>query len=229
MNNNDELKNKMIEWGAEKVGYADLKAVLPEEYKHLSTGISFVIRLSDEIISQIKDSPTHTYFHHYRSVNTLIDQISLKASIYLQNLGYLAMPIAASQSVNGEGRNYEGVFQHKTTATLAGIGWIGKSACLITQEYGPRVRLGTVLTNMTVKVDQPMVLSLCGNCNTCVDNCPAMAIRGKLWNQEVAREEFFDAKACSVHMHKKYQHIGRGAVCGICIKSCPKGTQVIKR
>ena len=229
MHNNDELKYKMMEWGAAKVGYGDLKAVIPEEYKDLSTGISFAIRLSDEIISQIKDKPTHTYFHHYRSVNALIDQIALKGAIYLQSLGYLAMPIAASQSINGEGRNFEGIFQHKTAATLAGIGWIGKSACLITQEYGPRVRLGTLLTNMPVKFDQPIIASRCGNCTSCVDSCPANAIKGNHWTQSVAREELFYAKVCSMHMHKQYQHIGRGSVCGICIKSCPQGTQVIKR
>ena len=229
MNQSEQLKNQIKEWGAAKVGYANLENVLPEAYKHLKTGISIALRLSDEIISQITDIPTHAYFHHYRTVNTWLDQITLKTAMQLQEWGYLAMPIAASQSINGDGYYYQGIFQHKTAATLSGIGWIGKSACLITEEYGPRVRLGTVLTNMEALWDESITESKCDVCNNCVKACPALAIRGAIWNQTVTREELFDAQACSTHMHNHYQHIGRGSVCGICIKACPKGSKIIKR
>ncbi|KXG73647.1 4Fe-4S double cluster binding domain-containing protein [Thermotalea metallivorans] len=223
------LKNKIMEWGASKVGYADLGDVLPEEYKHLKTGISIAVRLSDEIMSQIQEAPTHTYFHHYRTVNFFIDQITLKITMQLQEWGYLAMAIAASQSVNIDGRHYRGVFQHKTAATRSGMGWIGKNGCLVTEEYGPRVRLGTVLTNMDVVYDPPVVASKCGACKKCVQACPAMALRGGLWYPGMPREEMVDARACSMHMHAHYQHIGRGSVCGICIKTCPQGNKIIKR
>ncbi|MBB6217082.1 epoxyqueuosine reductase QueG [Anaerosolibacter carboniphilus] len=223
------LKNKILEWGASKVGYGNLEDVLPEEYKHLKTGISIAIRLSDEVISQIDLTPTHTYFHHYRSVNAFIDQISLRITMLLQEWGYLAMTIAASQSVNMEGNYYRGIFQHRTAATRAGIGWIGKNGCLITEEYGPRIRLGTVLTNMDVHYDTPITESRCGLCKNCVQACPALALRGKLWEPGMERAEILDARACSTHMHQHYQHIGRGSVCGICIKKCPKGQNVLKR
>ena len=190
---------------------------------------SIAVRLSDEILSQIIHEPTHTYFHHYRTVNACIDQITLKIAMYLQESGFLAMPIAASQSINGEGYYYEGIFQHKTAATLSGMGWIGKNACLVTEEFGPRVRLGTVLTNMDVLYDEPITTSQCGQCTICFNKCPALALRGGTWNQNVQREELVDAKACSMHMHKHYQHIGRGSVCGICIKVCPKGSKKLKK
>ena len=35
------------------------------------------------------------------------------------------------------------------------------------------------------------------------------------------REEMFDAQKCSEYMKRKFQHIGRGAVCGICMEVCP--------
>jgi hypothetical protein len=37
----------------------------------------------------------------------------------------------------------------------------------------------------------------------------------------VTREEMFDAEKCSQYMKKHFQHIGRGAVCGICMEVCP--------
>ena len=36
------------------------------------------------------------------------------------------------------------------------------------------------------------------------------------------REKIIDAKACSDYMKKAFQHIGRGAVCGVCMRVCPK-------
>jgi epoxyqueuosine reductase QueG len=229
MNQTNDLKQKIKEWGASKVGFGYVEDVLPENLKHLKTGISIAIRLSDEIISQIEDLPTHTYFHHYRTVNAFIDQVTLKIALKLQNMGYLAMPIPASQSVNIDGKKYRGIFQHRTAATRAGIGWIGKNACLVTDEFGPRVRLGTVLTNMKVDYDEPITGSKCGDCKKCVETCPSLALRGGLWVPEMKREELVDARACSMHMHNHYQHIGRGVVCGLCIRVCPRGTEVLKR
>ncbi|QZY56247.1 4Fe-4S double cluster binding domain-containing protein [Crassaminicella profunda] len=229
MNQTNQLKEKIKEWGVSKVGVGYVEDVLPENLKHLKTGISIAVRLSDEIISQIEEMPTHTYFHHYRTVNAFIDQVTLKISLALQDLGYLAMPIPASQSVNIDGKQYRGIFQHRTAATRAGLGWIGKNACLVTEEFGPRVRLGTVLTNMNADYDEPTERSQCGDCKKCVSSCPALALRGALWHPGIKREELVDAKACSMHMHNHYQHIGRGVVCGLCVSICPKGNKVLKR
>ncbi|MCD1655058.1 4Fe-4S dicluster domain-containing protein [Treponema zuelzerae] len=57
----------------------------------------------------------------------------------------------------------------------------------------------------------------CTHCRLCVDACPADAI-----GFESDRAVFHPQK-CSSWMKKAYQHIGRGAVCGICMKVCPAG------
>ncbi|MCG8539848.1 MAG: 4Fe-4S dicluster domain-containing protein [Clostridia bacterium] len=227
MNYKEELREILINLGAAKVGFAYLQDLLPNKYKHLKTGISIIFRLSDQIINEIEEEPTHSYFHHYRTVNFKIDQIVLSGVSKLQEWGFLAMSIAASQSVNIDGNKYKGVFPHKTVATRGGLGWIGKNACLVTDEFGPRIRLGTILTNMEVSYDESVTMSRCGDCNKCVKACPALALRGNLWNPEGKREELLDPQACSEHMSNYYKHIGRGSVCGICIRNCPKGTKVI--
>lgn len=228
MNYKEELKDMLIELGATKVGFGYLEDVLPNKYKHLKTGVSLAFRLSDAIVNEIDNKPTHGYFHHYRTVNFRIDQIILTGISKLQEWGFLAMPVPASQSVNIDGNKYQGVFQHRTAATRAGLGWIGKNACLITDEFGPRIRLGTILTNMEVPYDDPIISSKCGQCNKCVKACPAIALRGNYWYPGIKREELVDPQACSEHMSNYYKHIGRGSVCGICIKSCPKGTKTMK-
>lgn len=220
------LNEKINEWGASKCAFSNLEGILPERYRHLKYGISIAVRLSDAIVNEIEDKPTHTYFHHYRSLNALIDNITLRTSLLLQDWGYLALAVPASQTVKTEDDFYTGIFQHKTAARLSGLGWIGKNALLITPEYGPRVRLGTVFTNMELPVDNKQIIRDCGECTLCTDACPAAAIQGRNWRQGMQRSSLLDAEACSNHMRSKYKLIGRGSVCGICMKVCPIGSKI---
>ena len=41
-------------------------------------------------------------------------------------------------------------------------------------------------------------------------------------SHSVSCEMLFDAEKCSKYMKEKFQKIGRGAVCGICMRFCPK-------
>ena len=42
---------------------------LPEPFMGLGYAVSLCIKLSDSVVDSITDRPTHTYFHHYRTVN----------------------------------------------------------------------------------------------------------------------------------------------------------------
>ena len=187
----------------------------------LPYAISFEIPLSDTIIDQIETAPTHTYFHHYRTVNAFIDRIALKCGLLLENNGYKYVTIPASQSVEGT----QGIYSHKYAAVKSGLGIIGKSGLFLSERKGPRVRLGTILTDCEFEVSKVEPVSKCGECNLCKNACPALAIRGNEWSESSSREDIIDAKACSDYMKKAFQKIGRGAVCGICIKVCPYGNK----
>lgn len=207
-------------------GYGNIKSFAPEQYSELTTAISFAVRLPDAIIDQIASGPTHEYFQVYRTINRLIDETTLKLVLFLQSNGYRALPIAASQSINREGHQaYSGLFSHRMAATAAGLGWIGKNNSLVTFDYGPRVRLGTILTNWDTEVAVPIQKSFCGECNLCVEQCPALALSGRTWNTNRVREDIVDVVACSNHMKEHFKHIGRGSVCGICISCCPVGQE----
>lgn len=198
-------------------GFAELDA----DTSKWPTAISFYIPLSRAVMSEVKTQPTASYFHHYRTINQRIDQIILDLVLLLESHGHLAFPVGASQSLPGKDE-YRGVFQHRTAARLAGLGYIGKNGSLITGTHGPRVRLGTVLTNyQPVAYGRPMD-NLCGACNACVKACPAMALYGKEWHLAEPLESRLDVRACSEHMHRAYQSIGRGVVCGLCQTACPQ-------
>ena len=69
---------------------------------------------------------------------------------------------------------------------------------------------------------QPMLSeSLCTDCMLCVKACPALALSGEAFDPMQPEKKLVDAKSCSEYMKEKFQLIGRGSVCGICIRSCP--------
>lgn len=218
-----EIEMLIHSLGGTFTGFSDVAGRVPENLKKYPYAITIGIRLGDAIIDEIGDKPTFTYFSHYRAVNTLIDQINLRVLLFLQSKGYNAYTIPASQSIPSASVSYSGAFPHKTAAVKAGLGWIGKSGLFISEDYGPRVRLGTILTDMTLEPANEVMPSKCGECRKCVESCPAMALTGECWQEGCDREKVVDAKACSEYMNQKFKHIGRGSVCGICIKVCPWG------
>lgn len=100
------------------------------------------------------------YFQHYRATNARLDSIALDAVSFIENAGYLALPVAASQSTPDKKDEYRGIFPHKTGAVLSGLGFIGKNGLLIT-EYGSAVRLASVLTNMPLSAQKEIKPCLC--------------------------------------------------------------------
>lgn len=214
----EQLKEYLINEGATDVGFCK---VLDSDVEGCDYAISIAVRLSETIIDEINGEPTHTYFNHYRTVNAYIDQLLLKAGLYLQKNGYKYLPVAASQSINKDGWNYKGRYSHKKTATLSGLGTIGKSSMFLHKKYGAKVRLGTVFTDCPFDVSDVKPVSICGSCTKCVDACPSGAIKGTEWTIDSRRDDMFDPEKCSEYMKKNFKHIGRGAVCGVCMSVCP--------
>lgn len=220
----NQIEKIAKDMGATIIGYSKVEDKLDDTLKKLPYAISIGVRLSDFVIDEISDKPTFTYFHHYRTVNFLIDQICLRILLFLQEKGYNAVAVPASQTVNDKEDKYTGIFQHKTGAVRAGLGWMGKSGLFISNDYGPRVRLGTVLTDLKLPENiEKNNQDNCNDCNICALSCPAGAITGNVWAEGQEREVCIDAKACSEYMNKNFKHIGRGSVCGICVRRCPKG------
>ncbi|NHJ46485.1 MAG: epoxyqueuosine reductase [Asgard group archaeon] len=219
-----ELKDSLLADGASIVGIADIENLdeffgfEESEFKKYTRAISIGVQLSDEIIDDIVDGPTLEYAQLYREANNELDRIAKHLEKNLKKLNYHALAIPASKRYNQE--TLAAIFPHKTAAILSGLGWIGKSALFISFDYGPRVRLVTVLTNADIEADKPQRESNCGSCNNCVEHCPAKAITGELWTFGDERSKLFDAYKCSIHTSKMKKEVGE-TICGICIAVCP--------
>ncbi len=214
-----DFESFILDQGAALVGGCDLGVSPVKGQENLRYAFSFAVKLSDSVLKTIDGAPSFMYFQHYRAANALLDNIAFKLSQKLELLGYNAFPVAASQSL-GKNNPFYGLLPHKTVAVLSGLGFVGKSGLFLTEKYGSKVRLATVLTDMPLANEKPIIENGCGDCTACMKACPAGAIFGELPKTDGRRN--FDPEKCSKYMKEKFQDIGRGSVCGVCIKVCPK-------
>ena len=210
------LKKFCIDLGADLFGVADISSIkkeflLPEKLlAKLERGVCLGVRLSRSILSEIENSPTRLYFHHYRTVNAFLDQTTLKICNYIQKKGYSALPIPASIILDWE--NQKAHLSHKKVASLAGLGWIGRNNLLVNKNFGSQFRLATILTDMPLKIDKPS-RDACGTCRLCISACPAQAIK------ESVPE--FDYNRCFEKLKEfQKQKLVDQYICGVCVKVC---------
>lgn len=134
---------------------------------------------------------------------------------YLRQLGYKAF---------GCGND---VSESVPQAIAAGLGELGRNGLLLTQEYGPRVRLCKVFTEMELAYDKPTEfggMKFCEVCKRCADACPSESI-------PFDTERNFNTKTISNQpgMKKWYVNVescfgfwcDSDSSCSVCIAACP--------
>jgi epoxyqueuosine reductase QueG len=229
VNLRDKLESLAEDTGATYFGIADLTPARQpiskqggEFLTQFPRAVSHGFVLADGVVNTLVHHKnvaalSNYWYYVYQIVNPRIDSISLTLAQCLDRAGFQAFVVPSSQTVDRT--RLTGVFSHKLAAHLAGLGWIGKSALLITPEHGPRVRWGTVLTDAPLEAGTPMD-EICRDCDACVKACPAHAFTGQAFDKPRPRSEIFAAEACDNYLSKREsQH----RACGICVYVCPFG------
>jgi len=215
--------------GASVVGCADLSVLPAEARAGLPLGVCIGVALTPSIVAGIADGPTRAYGAEYDRVNALLLRLGEDCAGFLSERGFRAVSGRPSHAV----RDYSTLstpLPHKTTATRAGLGWIGKCALLISGTHGSAVRYNTVLTDAPLPAGTPVVEPKCGDCTACVDACPAHAPSGREWRPEQQREDFYDAFACCDTSTRRACELGlEHPICGICIAACPYTRRYLAR
>ncbi len=225
----ESLKNTLFGLGADLVGVADTKSLEeletdpPDLLTPFTRAVAIAVHIPRSVFEPITEHPTPIYASIYQTVNRLLDDIAFGIARRLDDTGYRALPVPASQVLD---RNrWRGAISHKAVARMAGLGWQGKNLLLITPQYGSRVRLVTVLTDAPVSADGP-VANRCGRCHACVDACPVGAIKGVgTADRYQSRNQAMHFSRCVQRLtveHGAMEQIG-APICGICINVCPFG------
>jgi len=166
---------------------------------------------------------------------------------YLEGQGHLAYVPPASMPVDlvktKGGAYYVAEWSHRQAAIAARVGVLGLNNLLITPEYGPYVRLASVITTAALEPsERTLDEDLCSGCLQCVAACPADAL-----SSTSADEPAFDQLACRGHyirpFHPSLWQSLKGAfgtdgfgtlavqvllegyyfACAECVRACPAG------
>lgn len=141
-------------------------------------------------------------------------EVASSLAKYIRALGYPAVP-----SGNDTGQNIP-------MAIDAGLGELGRNGLLLTPEYGARLRLCKVLTDLPLEVDQPIdfgIQSFCETCHACAASCPVDAVR---WEDRTTEQTSVsnrpgilrwpvDVARCYLFWQEN------GVSCANCIAGCP--------
>lgn len=207
----------IVLWGAAENRLRYIHEEIMPAASKMGTILVFAVRVSPAVLDTLDNAPNRIYFHHYKQLNYLLDRTALKVANFLQSLGYRALPVAASQTMDTT--HQRGHLSHKEAAEAAGLGWIGRNNLLVTRKYGSQVRLVTLLTDAPIAADfgshhkDSGAGDGCGSCRTCLNACPAGAIKEKRVD--------FEHIACYEQIKRFSRLTGISQyICGLCVKAC---------
>jgi reductive dehalogenase len=133
---------------------------------------------------------------------------------YIRGLGYQALPCGNDTACS------------IPIAIDVGLGEIARNGLLVTPEFGPRVRLAKVLTDLPLIPDRPIafgVWDFCMICEKCARKCPSKSIMfgdpseniHNISNRQGVRAWHINAETCLTFWAEN------ATDCSNCIRSCP--------
>jgi hypothetical protein len=135
--------------------------------------------------------------------------IATQLAAYIANLGYSATA--------NHLRHYDAALV--PLAVDAGLGETGRLGYLMTKDFGPRVRLGAVTTDLPLICDNPVDIGaedFCKICKKCARCCPSNSI--PLDDQE----EVNGTRRWKLNAETCFEYWGKvGTDCNICMRVCP--------
>jgi len=187
------------------VGIGNVSRALSPEIHHLDRGIAIAVNrgLNGETVE-------------------LLTRLQGLTAEWLKGKGFrhLSIPPDSDRRTGKFITRLYKLFSHKTAATCAGLGWVGKNGLIINRRYGSKLTWATVLTDAPLEPDDPVSESECGECDLCVKHCPSGALKGRLWSLGAPLEEIVSYEKC--RSLKKNRHtFSEKPNCGFCVTVCP--------
>lgn len=168
------------ELGADLAGIASVEALrqrgaLQEEV--LKGAQSAVVIAVAHSTGALRSSNIQVKQYDTRYTYSKVDEVAHRMARALEGEGYPSVAIPAYIPLDmGEGKQgMVGLVDHRQAAREAGLGTLGLNNLLVTREFGPRVRLGCVLTTAPLLPTLPLKEDVCTGCKLCWEKCPSQA------------------------------------------------------
>jgi len=218
-----KVKELASNLGADMVGIASQKSFSKAPHGHRPQDLlrdtkSVIVIAVSLPESSFESAPSREYSAAYLAANSELNRIAFHISKLLEKEGFRAIQIPAAMPYDYE--TDMGDLSHRHAANLAGLGNLGKNCLLLTERFGPRVRLVSVVTNAELSHDPRSDLDHCGSCTKCLDACPSGALSGP---------GIIDKKKCNEQHERVGKELGLSdeeQICGVCIKVCPVGKPI---
>lgn len=213
------IKQMTYSLGADVCGIANIKRFenAPKGFHPLDvySETKSVISFGKQFSSSLFEANTNVPYTFVKNKYVeILDNICIQLILKIESEGYKAIPIPSDEPYeywDSQNKHGRGILSLKHLAQSAGIGCIGKNTLLINQNYGNRLYLGAILTNLDLPQDD-LANNLCPeHCNVCINSCPQSALNGITVNQKKCRE------SCALST------AGGGFIysCNICRQVCP--------
>ena len=208
--NTDYIKKMASDLGADLVGISKVK----KEYffKGRELDHKYAISLAMEMdYGKIQESPGPPSATEVIKIYCMLGEVTIKLAVKIRELGYSAY----GHHPRGSNKNPFRLL-HIPYAIESGLGELGRHGLLITKEFGPRIRLGTVTTNLALVPDKPIsfgVAEFCESCNICIKECEGDAIPMEKSNVRGFEKYKVDPYKCG-------PHFGETDGCSVCMKVC---------
>jgi epoxyqueuosine reductase QueG len=158
-------------------------------------GAKSVIVYGLALFSGIFDSPIiRVAFYNTFTVDRQLEEAGYQIARFIEGKGYKAVIVPpAPLEMSRETRGLVADLSLRQAAVTAGLGVWGRNRLVVTPQWGPRVRLGGIISDAPLEGDRAMDKELCGECNVCIENCPAAAL---------SPEGKVDVIKCLLHLQK---------------------------
>lgn len=193
----EEVKQKALDLGADKVGIAEAERAdktimfFTSPFSILrdaKTMISLCIKYPDGVFDSSQEDLfviLSTFASTRQVLLAELNKVAFHLVKFLERKGYKAVSLDTPLPID-ERRWISCLLSHRYVGQLAGLGDLGVNNLLLTPEWGPRIELATIVTNAPLKPDGPKLAGkiyeeTCKKCFQCVDLCPTQALdRDKL-------------------------------------------------
>lgn len=170
------------------------------------------------LLPMLETTPSIVYSELYNTTNRLLDEAAYRLAASLDALGCRALyfPRDGYGDISVLVKTPAAAFSHVLAGKYAGLGTIGANHTLLTPEYGPRVRLVSVITDAPLPPDPVRDTELCLRCGLCRKRCPV----GAFAEQPEGAYPMDKHKCAAYHERLKQEY---RYPCGVCTLICPVG------